>query len=81
MIEELESTRQNRLRAWEAPVEDLGVLTDQAGIAIPPPSNKTFEAEGAVLERVLTECLRDWDFTSGILEVIQRDGWHIKTGD
>ena len=49
MIEELEFSRQSRLRAWEALQKIRATLSDLAGIAIAPPPRKTFDAEDKLL--------------------------------
>ena len=58
-MEELESSRQSRLRAWEALQKFRATLSDLAGIAIPPPPRKTFEAEGKVLNDALRRTLQE----------------------
>jgi hypothetical protein len=59
LLDELESSRQARLRAWAVLQRLRAVLCDLGNIAIEPPPKKTFEAEGACLERALTKCLSD----------------------
>ena len=46
MMQELGSPRQSRLRAREALHKIRATLSDLTGIAIAPPSRKTFDAEG-----------------------------------
>ena len=59
MIEELESSRQSRLRAWDALQKIRATLSDLAGIAIPPPPRKTFDAEGKLLNDKLRRALQE----------------------
>jgi hypothetical protein len=42
LLDELEVSKQSRLRAWNV----LQILSDLGNIPIPPPAQKTFEAEG-----------------------------------
>jgi hypothetical protein len=58
MMEELESSRQSRLRAWEALQKIRATLSDLTGLAIPPPSRKTFDAEGKLLDDTLRRALQ-----------------------
>jgi hypothetical protein len=59
LLDELESSKQSRLRAWEVLQKLRATLSDLGNVAIGPPPRKTFEAEGAILERSLAKCLRD----------------------
>ena len=59
VMEELEFSRQSRLRAWEALQKIRATLSDLAGIAIAPPSRKTFDAEGKLLNDTLRRSLQE----------------------
>jgi hypothetical protein len=59
LFEELEDSRHSRLRAWEALQKIRATLSDLGHIAIGPPARKTFEAEGAILDRTLAKVLRE----------------------
>jgi hypothetical protein len=59
LLDELEVSKQARLRAWEVLQRFRAILCDLGHVAIEPPPKKTFEAEGACLERALTKCLSD----------------------
>jgi hypothetical protein len=49
LLDELEASKQSRLRAWNA-LQRLGsVLSEMGNVAISAPSQKTFEAEGEIL--------------------------------
>ena len=58
LLDELESSKQSRLRAWNVLQRLRMVLSDTGNVAIPPPAQKTFDAEGDVLERALTKSFR-----------------------
>jgi hypothetical protein len=58
LLDELESSKQSRLRAWNV-LQGLRLLLSELGnVAIPPPAQKTFDAEGEVLEHALTKSFR-----------------------
>src|ERR1700726_770922 len=57
LLDELEASKQSRLRAWNALQRLRLVLSEAGNITIPPPAQKTFDAEGEVLERALTKTL------------------------
>ena len=59
LLDELEASKQARLRAWVVLQRFRAILCDLGHVAIEPPPKKTFEAEGACLERALTKCLSD----------------------
>ena len=59
MMEELEFSRQSRLRAWEALQKIRATLSDLADIAIAPPPRKTFDAEGKLLIDTLRKALQE----------------------
>jgi hypothetical protein len=58
LLDELESSKQSRLRAWNVLQRLRLVLSDTGNVAIPPPVQKTFDAEGEALEHALTKSLR-----------------------
>ena len=53
LLDELEASKQSRLRAWSALQRLRMVLSEMGSVAIPPPAQKTFDAEGEVLENAL----------------------------
>jgi hypothetical protein len=55
LLDELESSKQSRLRAWNVLQRLRSVLSDLGDAAIPPPPQKTFDAEGEILEHALTK--------------------------
>src|ERR1700681_1368475 len=58
LLDELEASKQSRLRAWNV-LQRLRLLLSELGnTAIPPPAQKTFDAEGEVLEHALTKSFR-----------------------
>jgi hypothetical protein len=58
LLDELESSKQSRLRAWNV-LQGLRLLLSELGnVATPPPAQKTFDAEGEVLEHALTKSFR-----------------------
>jgi hypothetical protein len=58
LLEELEASKQSRLRAWNALQRLRLVLSEVGNVAIPTPTQKTFEAEGEILEHALTKSFR-----------------------
>ena len=58
LLDELEASKQSRLRAWNALQRLRSVLSEMGNVAISAPSRKTFEAEGEILENVLTKSFR-----------------------
>ena len=54
LLDELEASKQSRLRAWKALQRLRSVLSEVGNVAIPPPAQKTFDAEGEALEHALT---------------------------
>jgi hypothetical protein len=58
LLDELESSKQSRLRAWNVLQRLRLVLSDTGKVAIPPPVQKTFDAEGEILEHALTKSFR-----------------------
>jgi hypothetical protein len=57
LLDELEFSKQSRLRAWNVLQRLRLVLSEAGNITIPPPAQKTFDAEGEVLEHALTKTL------------------------
>ncbi len=58
LLDELEASKQSRLRAWNVLQRLRLVLSETGNVAIPPTAQKTFDAEGEALERALTKSLR-----------------------
>src|SRR3981081_3791079 len=58
LLDELEESKQSRLRAWDALQKIRATLSDLGNIAIAPPKRKTFEDEGALLDKTLARALR-----------------------
>src|ERR1700731_4651878 len=58
LLDELESSKQSRLRAWNVLQRLRLVLSDLGNVAIPPSAQKTFDAEGEILEHALTKSFR-----------------------
>jgi hypothetical protein len=58
LLDELEASKQSRLRAWNVLQRLRLVLSDSGNVAIPPPAQKTFDAEGEALEHALTKSFR-----------------------
>ena len=58
VLDELEASKQSRLRAWDVLQRLRSVLSEAGNIAIPAPAQKTFDAEGEVLEHALTKSFR-----------------------
>jgi hypothetical protein len=57
LLDELEASKQCRLRAWNVLQRLRSVLSEAGNVTIPPPAQKTFDAEGEVLEHALTKTL------------------------
>jgi hypothetical protein len=67
-LDELEASKQSRLRAWDVLQRLRLVLSEEIGqriggghlgnVQIPSPSQKTFDAEGEILGHALTKSLR-----------------------
>ena len=57
LLDELEASKQSRLRAWSVLQRLRMVLSEMGSVAIPPPAQKTFDAEGEVLENASEEIL------------------------
>jgi len=58
LLDELESSKQSRLRAWSVLQRLAWVLSELGSVAIPPPAQKTFDAESEALEHALAKTLR-----------------------
>jgi hypothetical protein len=58
LLDEVEASKQSRLRAWNVLQRLRLVLSEAGNVAIPPPAQKTFNAEGEALEHALTKCFR-----------------------
>jgi hypothetical protein len=58
LLDELKASKQSRLRAWNVLQRLRLVLSESGNIATPPPAQKTFHAEGEVLEHALTKSFR-----------------------
>ena len=59
MAQEGFDTAERVARAWEALQKLRATLSDLAGIAIPPPPRKTFDAEGKLLNDTLRRTIQD----------------------
>jgi hypothetical protein len=55
LLDELEASKQSRLRAWNVLRRLRLALSDVGNVTIPPPAQKTFDAEGEVLEHASTK--------------------------
>ena len=55
LLDDLEASKQSRLRAWNVLQRLRLVLSEAGNVAIPPPTQKTFDAEGEILEHALNE--------------------------
>ena len=61
LLDELEASKQARLRAWAVLQQLRETLCEVGHVSIEPPTKKTFEVEGACLERALRKCLSEWE--------------------
>jgi hypothetical protein len=57
-IDEPESSKESRLRVWKVLQRLRLVLSETGKVAISPPAQKTFDAEGEALEYALTKSFR-----------------------
>ena len=57
LLDDLEASKQSRLRAWNVLQRIRTVLSENGSVSIPPPAEKTFDAEGEVLEHALMKSL------------------------
>jgi hypothetical protein len=46
LLDELEASKQSRLRAWNVLQRIRSLLSELGNVTIPPPAQKTFDAEG-----------------------------------
>ena len=58
LLDELEASKQSRLRGWNAIKRLRSVLSEAGNVTIPPPAQKTLDAEGKALEHALTKSFR-----------------------
>jgi hypothetical protein len=58
LLDELEASKQSRLRAWNVLQRLRSVLSELGNITIPAPAQKTFDAEGEILEHAFTRSFR-----------------------
>jgi hypothetical protein len=58
LLDELEASKQSRLRAWNVLQKLRLVLSEVGNVAIPPPAQRTFDAEGEALGHALTKSFR-----------------------
>jgi hypothetical protein len=58
LLDELEASKQSRLRAWNVLQRLRLVLSEARNVAIPAQTQKTFDAEGEALEHALTKSFR-----------------------
>jgi hypothetical protein len=73
LLDQLEASRQSRRRAWEV-LQRLRAILDEFGPdLVPPPANRSFEAEGAILEKSLRKSLREnRSALSNLAEAVRR---------
>jgi hypothetical protein len=53
LLDELEASKQARLRVWAVLQPLRALLCDLGNVTIGPPPKKTFDTEGAILEQAL----------------------------
>jgi hypothetical protein len=58
LLDELESSKQSRLRAWDVLQRFRLALSEVGNVQIPPPAQKTLDAKGEALEPALTKFFR-----------------------
>jgi hypothetical protein len=58
LLDELEASKQSRLRAWNVLQRLRTVLSEVGNVPISPPAQKTFEEEGETLEHALRKSIR-----------------------
>jgi hypothetical protein len=58
LLDELEASKQSRLRAWNALQRLRSVLSEVANVTIPASTQKTFDVEGEIPEHALTKSFR-----------------------
>jgi hypothetical protein len=67
LLDELEASKQRRLRAWNVLQRLRLVRSEHGTVAIPPPAQKTFDAEGQSSLRL------DWHSASEFTLIPYRD--------
>jgi hypothetical protein len=73
LLDELESSKQSRIRAWEILQTLRATLSDLGNVVIAPAPKKTFEAEGAILEKTLAKTIRDRnDLLNSLIKATRR---------
>ncbi len=58
LIDELEASKQSRLRAWQVLQQIRAIITEEGNVAVPPAAAKTFDSEGDVITEALRKTLR-----------------------
>src|ERR1700686_2729426 len=58
LLDELKTSKQSRVRAWNVLQRLRSLLSELGNVAIPPSAQKTFDAEGEILEKALTKSFR-----------------------
>jgi hypothetical protein len=58
LLDDLEASKQSRLRAWNVLQRIRLVLSQLGNTEIPAPAQRTFDAEGEILEHALAKSLR-----------------------
>jgi hypothetical protein len=58
LLDELEESKQSRLRAWKVLQRFRLALSQLGNTEIPPPAQRTFDAEGEILEHAMAKSLR-----------------------
>jgi hypothetical protein len=65
--------RQSRMRAWDMLQKIRATISDLGNVAIAPAPKKTFESEGAILEKTLAKALRDRnDCLNSLVNAVRR---------
>jgi hypothetical protein len=59
LLDELETSRASRGRAWEKPQEIRWVVKDTTGFELPPPARKTIDLDGRIVKDGVRKALRD----------------------
>ena len=59
LLDELEASKQSRLRAWNVLQRLRLVLSEAGNVAIPPPARKTIDAEGRLVKDGVRKAIRD----------------------
>jgi hypothetical protein len=57
LLDELEASKQSRLRGWNVLQRLRLLLSEMGNVAIPLPARKTFDAKGEILEHALAKSL------------------------